>query len=270
MSDSSDPQARDGTSETPARRERRWWRPRWTTVMLTLSILALTSSALVVINSPLMEINAVRVSGTRTISAEAVAQLAALRGANLLTANLEAARERILTQPVVRDVSVSRVWPNSVRIVVEERTPWASWEVNGEIWALDAEGVILDAAQAPEDSVLVRQVSSLPAIHAGARVDLAVVELIRRLEEAGAPAGAPRVLTFEWSLKDGLTVVTQHGRITFGGGDGFAYKYQVWEQLEFEAQRRGEPLLAADLRFGTRPAVDIGLGLGRATRIVEP
>ena len=93
------------------------------------------------------------------------------------------------------------------------------------------------------------------------------MELIQRIEEAGPPRQGPGIVAYEWSLRTGLTVVTRHGRVTFGDSQGFAFKYAVWEQLEHEAQRRGEPLLTADLRFGTRPAVEIGLGLGRATRI---
>ena len=101
-------------------------------------------------------------------------------------------------------------------------------------------------------------------------MDVDAVRLIRTLAERGAPQTGVRLLGFEWSLRDGLTVVTQFGRITFGDSDGLAFKYEVWEALEQEALRRGEPLLAADLRFGTHPHVEMGLGLGRATRIVEP
>lgn len=243
--------------------------PSWRALIVTISALSLIAGALVVLNSPLFQVRAVQVTGAQRLSQEAIAQLAGLQGENILLADLGAARERILSQPLIKDASVSRQWPNSVRVVVEERRPWARWEVDGEIWAIDSEGVVLEGVAAPQDSVVVRQISSLPAIRAGAHVDLDAVGLIRRIRERGAPAGGPDILAFEWSLKTGLTVVTKHGRVTFGASEGFAFKYQVWEQLEFEAQRRGEPLLLADLRFGTRPAVEIGLGLGRATRIVE-
>lgn len=247
-----------------------WPRPRWRTLILAMSTAALIAAALAVLNSPLLEVRTVSVSGTRELSAEAIAQLAGLQGENILLIDLGAARERILDQPLIKNVSVSRQWPNSVRIEIEERTPWARWQVNDEIWAIDSEGVVLEGVQADPDSTLVRQVSSLPAIRGGAHVDLDAVTLLRKIHERGPPRGGPEVLAFEWSLISGLTVVTKHGRITFGDGEGFEFKYEVWEELEFEARRRGEPLLLADLRFGTRPAVEIGLGLGRATRIVEP
>ncbi len=252
------------------RLRRRLPRVRWRNVALVLGVVTLIAGALVVLNSPLLEIRSVSVRGTQSVAAESVAQLSGLRGQHLLLSDLAAARERILTQPLIKDVAIERVWPNGVRITVEERTPWAGWEADGKVWAIDAEGVVLEGFAPPPGSVIVKQVSSLPALRAGRRVDVEATELIRQLEATDGPANGPRILGFEWALRSGLTVITQHGRITFGGADGFEFKYSVWEELEFEAQRRGEPLLVADLRFGTRPAVEIGLGLGRAARIIEP
>ena len=245
-------------------------RVRWRTAMVAILGVTLIAGAIAALNSPLMKIQAVDVRGTQHLTAEAIAQIAGLRGQHLLLADLAAARERILAQPLVKEVAISREWPNQVRVDIVERTPWARWEIDGDVFAIDAEGVVLEGLAAPPDSVLVRQASSLPIVRGGARVDLAALALIHRIEAAEPPPSRPRILAYEWSLRQGLTVVTTHGRITFGGADGFSFKYQVWRELEREAERRGEPLLTADLRFGTRPAVEIGLGLGRATRITEP
>ena len=245
----------------------RGWHPRWITLIALLILLAVGAAVVGALNSPLMEIRSVSVSGAQRVSPDAVAQLAALSGENFLLADLSAARERIRQQPLIKDARVSREWPNSIHVVITEREPWVRWQAQGEIWAVDREGVVLEGVEASQDSILVRQVSSLPAIRAGAVVGLDAVDLIQRIEDIGVPRKGPEIVAFEWSLRTGLTVVTRHGRVTFGDAAGFDFKYAVWEQLEREAQRRGEPLLTADLRFGTRPAVEIGLGLGRATRI---
>jgi cell division septal protein FtsQ len=246
------------------------WRPRWLTLIALMMLLAAAAAIIVVLNSPLLEIRSVTVAGQQRVSPDAIAQLAALTGENILLADLEAARQRILAQPMVRDASVGREWPNTIHVRILEREPWVRWEVDGEVWAVDRDGVVLEGVEPPADSILMRQVSSLPAIRAGAHVGLDAVDLIQRVEEIGVPRKGPEIVAFEWSLRTGLTVVTRHGRVTFGDAEGFAFKYEVWEKLEREAQRRGEPLLTADLRFGTRPAVEIGLGLGRATRILDP
>lgn len=252
------------------RPRRRLPRPRWRTLILTLSALAVIAGALVVLNSPLLQIRSINVQGAQSLSAEALAQLTGLHGENILTADLGTARARLLDQPLVRDASLSRRWPNSVDVVIVERQPWARWQVGDEVWAIDDEGVVLEGREVGADTAIVRQVSSLPAIRGGARVDLDAVALIQHIQERGVPRGGPEILAFEWSLKEGLAVVTRHGRVRFGSSEGFEFKYAVWEQLEWEAQRRGEPVLAADLRFGTHPAVEMGFGLGRATRIVDP
>ena len=114
---------------------------------------------------------------------------------------------------------------------------------------------------------IVTQVSASPAISPGAIVDTTALETAAELHRRGAPLPLPSVLAYEWSLADGLMLVTEHGRIIFGSADGLDYKYAVWELLELEAQQRGEPLLFADLRFGLRPRVEIGLNLGRGIRI---
>ena len=243
------------------------WRPRWLTLIVLLLLAAAAAAVVGVLNSPMMEIRTVNVSGAERVSPEAIAQLVALTGENILLADVGAARARVREQPMILDATVRREWPNTIHVQVWERTPWVRWQVQGEVWAVDRNGVVLEGVEAPADSIIVRQVSSLPAIRAGEQVGLDAVELIQRIEDAGPPRQGPGIVAYEWSLRTGLTVVTRHGRVTFGDGQGFDFKYGVWEQLEFEAQRRGEPLLTADLRFGTRPAVEIGLGLGRATRI---
>ena len=244
-------------------------RPRWRTVFVAVVAFALVAGAVAVLNSPLLEIRGISVSGTRELSPETVAQIAALRGDNLLLADLAAARERLLELTLVREASVERSWPDGIRIVVQERTPWAGWEVEGEVFAVDAEGVVLEGLAAPAEGPVVRQVSSLPVVQNGATIDLDALATIHWIEEAGPPPGGPAILVYEWSLRSRLTVVTAHGRVTFGGSNGLPFKYQVWTELEAEAQRRGEPLLLADLRFGARPAVEIGLGVGRAAHNSE-
>ncbi len=256
-------------SESPSGLSRRIPRVGWRLVIALLVSLSLIFTTIAILNSPLLEVRNINIHGAKNVSSEAVAQLAGLSGTNILLTDLGEARKKILDQPLIKDASISRHWPNSVNIEIIERVPWARWEANEKIWAIDRDGVVLEGLEAPENSVIVHQTSTLPAPRGGVRLDLDAVTLIDLLQQAGAPRNGPEILNFYWSLSDGITIVTKHGHIIFGDSNGFAFKYAVWEQLEFEAQRRGEPLLSADLRFGTRPAVDIGLGLGRATRIVE-
>ncbi len=243
-------------------------RIRWSRLMLAAVILSAAGLglALMLLNSEMFDITTVEVEGANVVSPASVRQLAGLKGEHVLLADLEAATQRIAALPMVKEVAITRDWPNGVKVVIVERTPWGRWRANNTVWAIDSEGVVLEGSAPPFDGPIVTQVSALPVIAAGATVDTTAVNMALELAERGAPQRLPAVIAYEWSLSEGLVVVTEHGRIVFGGSDGLDFKYHVWSHLEHEAQNRGEPLLFADLRFGLRPRVEIGLDLGRGIR----
>ena len=240
-----------------------WSRLMFAAVALSIASLAVTIGML---NSPLLDINSIEVEGAEVVSAATVKQLVGLKGQHVMLADLEGARQRVLALPMVKQASVLRDWPNGVKVVIVERTPWGRWRADNTVWAIDSEGVILEGAAPSFDGPIVTQVSALPAITAGAVVDTNTVDMVNQLQQRGAPVPLPGILAYEWSLSEGLVVVTEHGRIVFGDADSFEYKYAVWDLLEREALRRSEPLLFADLRFGLRPRVEIGLNVGRGIR----
>ncbi|MDE2966055.1 MAG: FtsQ-type POTRA domain-containing protein [Chloroflexota bacterium] len=241
----------------------------WSGLMFIAVALPIAALAVMIalLNSPLLDIKTVKVEGADVVSAATVKQLVGLKDQHVMLADLEAARQRVATLPVVKEVTVVRDWPNGIKVVIVERTPWGRWRANNTVWAIDSEGVILEGLAPSSDGPIVTQVSALPAIQAGVVVDTKAVDMAAELHRRGAPLPLPGILAYEWSLGDGLVVVTEHGRIIFGDANGFDYKYAVWDLLEHEAQRRGEPLLLADLRFGLRPRVEIGLNVGRGVRI---
>ena len=236
------------------------------TIVSVLLFSASMAGLLVLLNSPLLEIQTIEVEGTEVVSAASVRQLVGLKGEHVLLADLEQARLRVAALPMVRDVAIFRDWPNGIRVAIMERKPWGRWRADNTVWAIDADGVVLEGEAPPFNGPILTQTSALPAIAAGAVVDLTAVQATAELHKRGSPLPLPSVLAYEWSLADGLVVITEHGRIVFGDADGLDYKYGVWELLEREAYERGEPLLFADLRFGLRPSVDIGLNRGRGIR----
>ena len=250
-------------------RWRRLPRPSWPRLTAALFVLGALVLGAVVLNSPLVEVKDVRVAGAETVSPQVIAQLSGLQGENMLQVNLEAARQRIVNQPMIHNATVARRWPNRIEVVIVERRPWGRWRADNIVWPIDAEGVILEGVAPPADGPVVHQVSALPALRAGARVDTTAVQLVAQIHARGAPVELPGIVSYEWAQGSGLTVVTQHGEIIFGDAEGFEFKYDVWTQLEQEARSRGEPLLFADLRFGLRPRVEIGLNVGRAVRIEQ-
>ena len=244
---------------------------RWPRLMLVAAVLSIGSLGVMIalLNSPLMDIQTIQVEGAQVVSPASVKQLVGLKGQHVLTADLDAAQQRVAALTMVKAVNVSRDWPSGVKVVIVEREPWGRWRADNTVWAIDSEGVVLEGAAPSSSGPIVTQTSALPAIKPGAIVDTAAVEMAAELHKLGSPLPLPGVIAYEWSLTDGLTLITEHGRIVFGDADGFDYKYAVWDLLEREAHRRGEPLLFADLRFGLRPRVEIGLNLGRGIRVQD-
>ena len=243
-------------------------RLRWPSLtFFALAFLLASLGAIVgLLNSDLLDIKSVRVDGTEVISEATVKQLVSLEGEHVLLADFEAARQRIAALPMVKEVTIERDWPNGIRVVIVERRVWGRWRAEHTVWPIDADGVVLEGAAPPYEGPIVNQISALPTIKAGAIVDTSAVLLVERLHRQGAPLPLPSIVTYEWSLSDGLVIITEHGRIVFGDANGFDYKYAIWDALEREAKQRGEPLLFADLRFGLRPHVEIGLNVGRDIR----
>ena len=238
-------------------------------VLATIAVLAV-----VLANSSFLDVKTVHVEGAERLKPAAVAQLSGLRGQNMLTLDLAAAERRIEAVGAVKSASASRNWFNSVKLVIVERRPAGRWRSGDTVWSIDSEGIVLEGEPAPMPGPVVEQVSELPVIRPGARVDASAAALADEIDRRGAPeleaAEAPRILAYRWDQAVGLMVQTEHGLVIFGSASGSEYKYEVWAGLEREAARRNEPLLLADLRFGSRPWVEMGLNAGRAARAAAP
>ena len=57
--------------------------------------------------------------------------------------DLDHIRERLLAYGWVKDVAVSRRYPNKILVRITERTPAAVWQNNGELTLIDADGILL-------------------------------------------------------------------------------------------------------------------------------
>lgn len=132
-----------------ARAERAGRRRRWRgRVLRTLLVLLLTAAlAWVVLASPWLAVDRVQVAGTGRLTADQVAQAAAVgEGTPLARVDVAAAAERVRTLAPVRDARVRRVWPGTLRIEVTERTPVAGAPAGpggrDGVQLLDAAGVV--------------------------------------------------------------------------------------------------------------------------------
>lgn len=64
----------------------------------------------------------------------------------MLAFDTDAAKTRLETVPWIRHAQVMRLLPSTLQVVVEERTPFAIWQKDGQTYVVDSEGVVLAPA----------------------------------------------------------------------------------------------------------------------------
>jgi cell division protein FtsQ len=149
------------TSWTTRLRTHRWaWPqvrlPRLRTVLLSVlivaSVVGLVTAALLTV--PVFRVRHVQVVGERQVTEDAVLQLAEVpRDTAMLRLPVDAISDRVATLPVVANVKVVRVWPDTVRIEIDERHPVAYTPLaDGTYGLIDDHGVVYRAiANVPAD-----------------------------------------------------------------------------------------------------------------------
>lgn len=118
------------------------------------------------------------------------------RGAPILGFDPAEARRRVLALPWVADATVQRRFPDTVRVVIRERSPMARWQFQGHLTVIDEDGRELFEAK-PESFAM------LPLV-VGAGAPEATAELLKALR--GHPrareqvAAATRIGERRWDL----------------------------------------------------------------------
>ena len=125
-------------------RRRRWL--KW--LVAALVVLAVAAGVYVVAFSPVLAVSRVTISGTDVATEEDVAQAAAVApGTPLVRVDVAGAADRVAGLPPVAEVSITRQWPDEVRIDVTERKPRLAIESGTGFLIADAAGVVFDTAR---------------------------------------------------------------------------------------------------------------------------
>ena len=237
-------------------RFRRWWR-----LLLAATVLVAIAGGLWwVSQSPLFRIETVTVAGVATLDADELAQMSGLEGQNIFRARLDEAKERLLALDMVKNVSLSRQWPNGILISVEERQPWGYWQVDARRYVVDTDGLVMYRVLPPDGAPTIVDFTGarIGGLQPGNRVDTDAVQLAQKLIET-APAYLGRTPTrFEYRNENGLTATLEAGpgeqslRATFGDGRDLGYKLAVLFALLQRTQESGRQVHSVDLRFGER------------------
>jgi len=128
---------------------RRQWARRWLTWKYVLAALVLVGlvagSIWMVLFSTALAVKQVEVQGAEQLRPAEVRAVAGLsEGEPLARVDLDDVRARVQALAMVSSADVTRSWPDTVVIAVEERVAIATVEIGGQLRGLDLEGVVFD------------------------------------------------------------------------------------------------------------------------------
>ena len=148
------------------------------------------------------------VSGALTVGADEVRARALIdNGTPLARVDLDAAEARVRSLAIVKEVDVSRQWPDTVLIEIRERVAIAVVEIGGRLRGMDADGVVFrDYNRAPSGLPRVQTDigTSAQALREAALVISALPESLTLIVDYVQVATVDEISLF---LKDGRQVV---------------------------------------------------------------
>lgn len=93
----------------------------------------------------ILRVDHIAVSGnSRMTNGEVLSVLAGLRGENIIFADLEEWRARMLSSPWVSEASFRRSLPSTVEVAMSERQPIGIGRMNGRLYLVDERGRVID------------------------------------------------------------------------------------------------------------------------------
>jgi cell division protein FtsQ len=89
-------------------------------------------------------------SGQKHVSREEILAVAGVTGrTSLLFLDVDAAREKLKTNPWVADATVLKLYPGELQIGIKEREAFALWQKDGRISVIAADGTVLEPFVVP-------------------------------------------------------------------------------------------------------------------------
>ena len=226
-------------------------------LLVVVAVLALT--AVIVLESPILDVDEITVSGARATDPAVVTDASGVDvGSALLLADLDAVQRRIESLPWVEEATVERDLPGGLVIDVIERTPSAVVASGDAAVLVDPEGFVLsgaDPASLPASvspfPPFVQVVASEAPPGPGGRIDrdlLDAVALAERLR--GNPANVVAAVHLEPALRLELA---GGGFVDLGDGEAIDSKVEAFRTIHARVDQACIAVL--DLRVPTRPVL---------------
>lgn len=256
----------DPHADSPARREaearriereRRAAAARRAARLRVAAVIAVAAAVIglcvTVYRSPLFAIGRVEVVGARNLSSARVRALAAVPpDATLIRFPADAVAARVASDPWVAEVSVSRLFPDGMRIRVTERVPLALVDAGSVFWLADGNGYII-AQRTAESTATLPVVRDVPGLDLRAGRRTTSEPLLNALKVLGGISSALRsqVRLITAPSIDGTTLLTRDRvEIVFGEASDVALKDERARMILDEQRGR---VVSIDVRTVDRP-----------------
>jgi cell division protein FtsQ len=246
----------------PSRKKRAWaaygWLVARVTAGLALAMLGVYRGAALALSANALQITRVTVTGNDRMSrGEVVALLDGLRSENMVTANLETWRRKLLASPWVADAAIRRVLPGTIAVAVSERQPMGIARLRDDLYLVDQRGTIVDQFgpnYAEFDLPIIDGLSDAPREN-GTLIDEARALLAARLLAtlATRPDLAKRISQVDVSdERDAVVILKGDTALVRLGEDDFVERLQAYVDLAPKLRAQVEEIDYVDLRFDER------------------
>lgn len=237
--------------------------PSWRTVAIglvvsTIVLYAVTRAAGHALNAGALSVSKIALTGTQRMAAgEALALLDGLRGASIVTADLEPWRLKLLEAPWVADAAMRKIFPSTVSVVITERAPLGIGRVRSSLYLIDREGSIIDEfgpKYADFDLPIIDGLSAGPGAPDDS-ADPARAALAGRVLEdfQRRPDLARLVSQVDVSnVRDAVVILKDDTALVHIGDDHFVERVQFYLDLAPRLREDVPQIDSVDLRYGER------------------
>ena len=245
---------------TPARRGARTSRMAALRLVLVVVavVAALYQAAGLVLTTGALSVRHISIDGNTRMSRGAIAGvLEELDGASILTVDLEAWRQRLRRLPWVADARVRRIFPSTIRVVVEEREPIGIGRLGDQLFLVDRTGTIIDEF-GPGYAAL--DLPVIDGLSAGTRGGSTLVDpiraalagrLLRSLERS--PHLVKRISQIDVAdPRDAAVILEGDAAVVRLGHELFAERLQSYVDVAEALRDTVDDIDYVDLRFGHR------------------
>lgn len=227
-------------------------------VLLAALALAVSRGGEVVAHARVLQIDRLVVRGNERLpSATVLEALDGLRGQNLVWADLDEWRARLLASPWVKDAALRRSLPSTVEVSVSERTPVVVGRIDGRLYLIDEQGIIIDqyGPRYANFDLPIADGLTVAKPAPGVAADETRVALAARIVGAlrGRPDIAKRLSQIDVSeVHNARVTLMNDSAVIHVGDDQFLQRIESYLQLA-DTLRASVPEIAyVDMRFGNR------------------